>query len=157
MSRRPSVQRQQREWEQRVAEQKAERARREAIAELGRFSIDADEHRLALIEQFGVSALRTQWEENRKAGAAGAQEHTRRGMADTLALAAKSNGHSARFVLYSEPRRYGGRTVLGDAGMGIEYTPRSPAVRRRQAERELRKLGIQVEYVNPNEQEEEGV
>lgn len=153
MSRRPSVQRRQREWEQCVAEQNAARAKREAIAELGAFIMDADEHTLGLVEQFGVTALRAQWSENAQSSRAEAQDRIRGLMAATLKIVAEDRAHSARFVLYTEERRRwaSDRTPLGDPGMSIEYTTRSAAVRRRQSERELAKLGIRPEYVNPNE------
>jgi hypothetical protein len=142
------------EEERRLAEQ---RAKREAARELGAFLMEADEYRLGLIEQFGVTALRGQLAENatayRKECERMQREHIRRTMADALKLAQAHPAPSFRIVLYTEERGWrwsGGCTVLGDPCMNREYASTSFAMRRKRALADLGKLGVPVEYVNPN-------
>jgi len=154
MPRRRGVQRyRETEEERRLAEQ---RAKWEAARELGAFLMEADEYRLDLIEQFGVTALRALLAENatayRKECERVQREHTRRTMADALKLAQAHPAPSFRIVLYTEERGWrwsGGCTVLGDSCMNTEYAT-SFATRRKRALADLTKLGVPVEYVNPN-------
>jgi hypothetical protein len=153
MSRRRGVQRQQREWDEQVARERAERARRDGLREFGALLMSADEHTLALIEQFGMTALRAQWAENAKAYQQEVERmqrtRIRRAFADALALAQESAPVSARFVLYTESRRWWSPTnVLGQPCMSGHHD--RPEVARERARAELAKLGIDVEYANPN-------
>ena len=127
MRRRGSWQQREREFQREVAEQRARAAYERERAEYGAFIMEADEHRLALIEQFGATAVRVQLAENATAYRTEVQrmqrEHARRTMADALALARAHPSPSFRIALYRENRR---------------------------AVSDLAKLGIPVEYVNPN-------
>ncbi|MFL5386503.1 MAG: hypothetical protein ACJ8GN_28635 [Longimicrobiaceae bacterium] len=143
------------EEERQLAEQ---RAKREAARELGAFLMDADEYRLGLIEQFGVTALRGQLAENatayRKECERMQREHVRRTMADALKLAQAHPAPSFRIALYTEERQWrwsGGCTVLGDDPcMNGEYG-RPYGTRHKRALAQLAKLGMaEVDYVNPN-------
>lgn len=98
------------------------------MREFGAFIMEADEHRLDLIERFGVKALRNQLAENREAYRRETkrwqEHHARQTMRDALALARKAPvPASCCIVLYKEHRR---------------------------ALAELAKLGIPVKYVDPN-------
>jgi transposase len=143
VSRRQSHQR--RRWGQteEEREQAAERARLEAVRALEAFVASADEHTRALIEQFGASAVRAQRAENEAADAKERQQaerqQARRTMADALALARANPSPSFRIVLYTERRR---------DFFGIPDVPAE--VRRKRTLADLEKLGIAVEYVNPN-------
>jgi hypothetical protein len=56
-------------------------------------------------------------------------------------------------VLYTEERKWrwsGGSNVLGDPCMNREYASTSFATQRKRALADLAKLGVPVEYVNPN-------
>jgi len=154
MPRRRGVQRhRETEEERRLAEQ---RAKRDAARELGAFLMEAEDYRLGLIEQFGVTALRSQLAENATAYQKECErmqrEHVRRTMADALKLAQAHPAPSFRIVLYTEERRWSwssGRTVLGDPCMSGD-TSTSVARRRKRALADLGNLGVPVEYVNPN-------
>lgn len=74
-------------------ERAAERDRREARLAAEQFLLGADAYTLALIEQFGIPAVRRQLAENVEAYRAEVekmqQEHARRTMADALKIARK--------------------------------------------------------------------
>ena len=141
-----SRKRERRRWGQTEGERAraAQKAACEVARERGAFIMEADEHRLALIERFGVTALRAQLAENasayRKEVQGMQREHARRTMADALVLARERPSPSFRIVFYAEPRR---------DWFGRADTPAD--VRRRRAHADLAKLGLPVEYVNPNE------
>ena len=155
MSRRQRARECQREFERQVAEQRAERAKREAIRERGAFIIEADEYTLALIEQFGVTALRGQLAENdaayRQEMRRWQQQHVRETLAEALKAARKRPAPSFRIVLYTEERQgWEARRVTYEPCLPGERV-RPTSVRRRRALADLAKLGLAVEYVNPNE------
>lgn len=136
MNRRQREREKQREFERRVAEQRAERARLDALRERGAFIMEADEYTLSLIEQFGVTALWFQRRENEEAYRMEVrrwqQQHVRRTFADALALAAKQTSPSFRIVLYN-----------GECeGWRTEEYRREVAARRKRALADLAKLGI---------------
>jgi|GEM_PF-2950238 len=152
--RRVSQQQRDREFQRQVAEQKARREFEEERAAFGAFIMEADEHRLALIERFGVTALRGQLAENREAYRKETREWQRRHVRETLALALKcaqkGPAPSCRVVLYSEERQ-GWEAKRARYEKCLPGERVRPANRRRkQALAELAKLGIAVEYVNPN-------
>jgi hypothetical protein len=98
------------------------------MREFGAFIMEADEHRLALIERFGVKALRNQLAENRDAYRRETRrwqhQQARQTMQEALRLAARRPPPpSLRIVLYAPHRR-----AVADLG----------------------KLGIPVEYATPN-------
>jgi hypothetical protein len=146
----------QRRIDQRLEYEAAQRrAREEERRAAEAFLLGADDYTFALIERFGIPAVRRQLALNAEArieeGERVAREHVRRTFADALALAAKHPSPSFRVVLYTEERDAWRRhSPLGDRCEPRVYNQRSPEVRRRQAERELRKLGVAVEYVDPN-------
>ena len=120
-------------------ERAAERARREARLAAEQFLLEADTYTFALIERFGIPAVRRQLAENVDAYRAEMQrvqrEHARRTMADALKVAAAHPSPSFRIVLHSgECERW--RTD--------EYRQDVAAWRKR-AVSDLAKLGIPVE------------
>jgi hypothetical protein len=155
--RRVSWQQRDREFQREVAEQRARRAYLAEREAFGAFIMEADEHRLALIEQFGATAVRGQLAENREAYRKETERWQQQQARETFALALrcaqKRPAVRGRVVLYSEERGWrwsGGRTPLGDPCMNREYGP-AFGTRHKRAIAELAKLGIPVEYVNPNE------
>lgn len=134
MSRQPH---QRRRWgqTQEDRERAAKRAREEARHAAEAFLLGADEYTFALIERFGIPAVRRQLAENEEAYRKERQQvermHTRRTFADALKLAKgrfspanTSAAPSFRIVLYLD----------------------ADAERRVRAERELAALGVLADY-----------
>jgi hypothetical protein len=116
-------------------ERAAERARREARLAAETFLLEADAFTFALIERFGIPAVRRQLAENVEAYRAECErarrEHARRTMADALKVAAAHPSPSFRIMLHSgECERW--RTA--------EYRS-DVAARRKRAGSDLAKLG----------------
>lgn len=115
--------------------------------------LGADAYTVALIERFGIPAVRGQLAANVEDYRADVvrmqREHTRRMMADALALA-KAPAPSFRVALYSEEQQgwEAHRARYEQCLPGERVRPADK--RRKQALAELAKLGMAVEYVNPN-------
>jgi hypothetical protein len=160
VSRRVSWQQKDREFRRQVDQERARKAVLREWEEYGAFVMDADQYILALIEQFGATAVRGQRSENeaayRKDVVRMQREHARSTLADALKAAQRHAGDASRFVLYSEERKpWNRRSMLGDPCMAGEYGVPF-AARRKRALADLAKLGISPECVNPNACNESG-